>query len=228
MALARPEHSERSTYGLRLTRTAQLIPERTSRSAWHAPQGSSPRQENLSPVDDADRELWERMGGLLSPPRRETSGAGSGTRKAHHSTAIEGNTLVPKEVEQLLAQGRAAGNRLLMEYTEVRGYADAAERVYGQAIRAVAGAPMSSVSKRYEASISRPCSRSATGATSRRNRTRLPAASVGSISSMRNLTTPGSAPAREPSVPPAGPPPRSGRSSCRSRQGESRRRRPRS
>lgn len=54
--------------------------------------------------------------------------------EAHHSTAIEGNTLVLKQVEQLLAEGRAVGNKELSEYLEVRGYADAANWVYGQAI----------------------------------------------------------------------------------------------
>ncbi|MDN5750915.1 MAG: hypothetical protein L0H64_20805 [Pseudonocardia sp.] len=39
-----------------------------------------------------------------------------------------------KQVEQLLAEGRAVGNRELSEYLEVKGYADAAEWVYGQAI----------------------------------------------------------------------------------------------
>lgn len=39
-----------------------------------------------------------------------------------------------KQVEQLLSEGRAVGNKQLAEYLEVRGYADAASWVYGQAI----------------------------------------------------------------------------------------------
>ena len=54
--------------------------------------------------------------------------------EAHHSTAIEGNTLVLKQVEALLAEGRAIGNKALSEYLEVRGYADAADWVYGQGV----------------------------------------------------------------------------------------------
>ncbi len=38
-----------------------------------------------------------------------------------------------KQVEELLAEGRAIGNKELSEYLEVRGYADAADWVYGQA-----------------------------------------------------------------------------------------------
>jgi Fic family protein len=41
---------------------------------------------------------------------------------------------VLKQVEQLLSEGRAVGNKQLAEYLEVRGYADAASWVYGQAI----------------------------------------------------------------------------------------------
>ena len=54
--------------------------------------------------------------------------------EAHHSTAIEGNTLVLKQVERLLEEGRAVGSKELREYMEVRGYADAADWVYRQAI----------------------------------------------------------------------------------------------
>jgi Fic family protein len=41
---------------------------------------------------------------------------------------------VLKQVEQLLEEGRAVGNKELREYMEVRGYADAANWVYGQAL----------------------------------------------------------------------------------------------
>ncbi|MCL2316862.1 MAG: Fic family protein [Actinomycetia bacterium] len=51
----------------------------------------------------------------------------------HHSTAIEGNTLVFREVESLLETGRAVGAKNLKDYLEVLGYADAAAWVYRQA-----------------------------------------------------------------------------------------------
>jgi hypothetical protein len=47
---------------------------------------------------------------------------------------LEGNTLVLKQVEALLADGRAVGDKELREYMEVRGYADAASWVYGKAL----------------------------------------------------------------------------------------------
>lgn len=79
-------------------------------------------------------ELRDRLGGLPSPDEADGIWRGIWLEEAHHSTAIEGNTLVLKQVEQLLAEGRAVGNKELSEYLEVRGYADAADWVYGQGI----------------------------------------------------------------------------------------------
>jgi hypothetical protein len=79
-------------------------------------------------------ELREGLGGLPSPLEAEGIWRGIWLEEAHHSTAIEGNTLVLKQVELLLAEGRAVGNKELREYLEVQGYARAAEWVYGQAM----------------------------------------------------------------------------------------------
>jgi Fic family protein len=72
---------------------------------------------------------------LPSPEDAQGIWRGIWLEEAHHSTAIEGNTLVLKQVEQLLDEGRAVGNKELSEYLEVRGYADAANWVYGHGIR---------------------------------------------------------------------------------------------
>jgi fido (protein-threonine AMPylation protein) len=79
-------------------------------------------------------ELRDRLGGLPSPVEAEGIWRGIWLEEAHHSTAIEGNTLVLKQVELLLAEGRAVGNKELREYVEVRGYATAADWVYGHGI----------------------------------------------------------------------------------------------
>lgn len=55
--------------------------------------------------------------------------------EAHHSTAIEGNTLVLREVERLLEDGRAVGSKELKDYMEVLGYGEAARWVYTQALQ---------------------------------------------------------------------------------------------
>jgi len=70
----------------------------------------------LPPLEQA-RPLWDNLWHL----------------DVHHSTAIEGNTLVMREVAALLDQGRAVGAKELKDYLEVLGYADAATWVYQQA-----------------------------------------------------------------------------------------------
>ncbi|MPY97431.1 MAG: hypothetical protein GEU97_05430 [Actinophytocola sp.] len=85
-------------------------------------------------LDDAVGELRERLGGLPTPTEAEDIWADLWHREAHNSTAIEGNTLVLREVERLLEEGRAVGAKPLRDYMEVRGYADATSWVYGQAI----------------------------------------------------------------------------------------------
>ncbi len=84
-------------------------------------------------LEDALVELRERLGGLPTPKESETIWSDIWHLEAHHSTALEGNTLALREVEQLLDRGRAVGAKPLKEYIEVTGYADAARWVYTQA-----------------------------------------------------------------------------------------------
>src|SRR5919109_434034 len=80
-------------------------------------------------------ELQSRLGGLPSPEEAEGIWTDVWYQEAHNSTALEGNTLILKEVEALLGEGRAVGRRELKDYLEVKGYAAAAEWVYGQATK---------------------------------------------------------------------------------------------
>ncbi|MFT4229634.1 MAG: Fic family protein [Microbacterium sp.] len=73
-------------------------------------------------------------GGLPKPDEAKTLWDHLWHLEAHHSTAIEGNTLVLREVERLLEEGRAVGAKGLKDYMEVLGYADAARWVYQQAV----------------------------------------------------------------------------------------------
>jgi len=75
-------------------------------------------------------ELREQLGGLPAPHEAQTIWHEIWLDETHHSTAIEGNTLVLEQVARLLDEGRAVGNKELREYMEVRGYANAAEWVY--------------------------------------------------------------------------------------------------
>jgi Fic family protein len=85
-------------------------------------------------LDRALAELNQRYGGLPNPKEAQAIWDDIWHQEAHHSTALEGNTLVLREVEALLDSGRAVGAKSLREYNEVRGYADAAKWVYGQAL----------------------------------------------------------------------------------------------
>ncbi len=95
--------------------------------------GRPSRQAVYQRLEEAVADLRDRLGGLPSPAEAEDIWTAIWYQEAHHSTALEGNTLVLQQVELLLAEGRAVGNKELREYMEVRGYADAARWVYGQA-----------------------------------------------------------------------------------------------
>lgn len=96
--------------------------------------GRPSREEVFTRFATQVGELGERLGGLPSPVEARSIWTGIWYEEAHNSTAIEGNTLVLKQVEVLLAEGRAVGSKQLREYNEVKGYADAADWVYRQAI----------------------------------------------------------------------------------------------
>lgn len=85
-------------------------------------------------LDTHVADLHDRLGGLPSPTEAEGIWHEIWLEEAHHSTAIEGNTLVLRQVEKLLDEGRAVGNKELREYMEVQGYAAAANWVYGRGI----------------------------------------------------------------------------------------------
>ena len=95
---------------------------RPSRQAIYEPSGAAVNDlETIGclPTTEEARDIWE----------------GIWEEEAHHSTAIEGNTLVRREVQLLLFEKRVVGSKSLKEYLEVQGYADAALWVYGQAVK---------------------------------------------------------------------------------------------
>lgn len=85
-------------------------------------------------LEKALAELNQRYGGLPDPREAQAIWDDIWHLEAHHSTALEGNTLVLRQVQMLLDQGRAVGAKPLKEYNEVQGYADAARWVYRQAL----------------------------------------------------------------------------------------------
>jgi hypothetical protein len=98
------------------------------------PRGRPSRAAIHSRLDEQVSELRARLGSLPSPEEAEGIWTDIWYQEAHHSTAIEGNTLVRRQVELLLKEGRLVGDKQLREYLEVQGYADAAKWVYGQGL----------------------------------------------------------------------------------------------
>ncbi|MGH2763268.1 MAG: Fic family protein [Thermoleophilaceae bacterium] len=96
------------------------------------PRGRPTRSAILARFD-ALREDLDRLGGVPAPDRADEAWDEIWRADVHHSTAIEGNTLSPREVAALLETGEAIGRHDLSEYVEVRAYADAAMWAYGQA-----------------------------------------------------------------------------------------------
>ncbi|MCL4446046.1 MAG: Fic family protein [Actinobacteria bacterium] len=114
--------------------------------------GRPSRQHIYQRLEEGIAELRVRMGGLPSPSEAAGIWTSIWYQEAHHSTALEGNTLVITQVEALLAEGRAVGNKELREYMEVTGYAEAAKWVYGQALEPGAWtsqAPLTMTEVRY-------------------------------------------------------------------------------
>jgi Fic family protein len=105
----------------------------TSSSHERAPRGRPSRaaiyRRFATAIDDLGR-----YGGLPTPLEAKQLWDDVWHLEAHHSTALEGNTLVLREVEQLLEEGRAVGSKELKDYMEVLGYSEAARWVYQQGV----------------------------------------------------------------------------------------------
>lgn len=75
--------------------------------------------------------MKNRFGGLPTRMEAESIWRDIWREEAHNSTAIEGNTLIQREVDELLERGVTGARRKeLTEYLIVRGYATAADWVY--------------------------------------------------------------------------------------------------
>ena len=96
--------------------------------------GGRPARRDIYAQFKAALAELDSYGGLPQPDDAKALWDGLWVLEAHHSTALEGNTLVLAEVERLLEEGRAVGAKELKDYMEVQGYANAAHWVYEQAI----------------------------------------------------------------------------------------------
>jgi len=101
------------------------------------PMGKPGRPSRRSIYRQLDRAVDElaNVGGLPLPAEAEGIWEGIWVEETHNSTAIEGNTLVQRQVQLLLEEGKAVGSKDLAEYLEVQSYGEAALWVYRQAHR---------------------------------------------------------------------------------------------
>ncbi len=81
--------------------------------------GRPSRDQIYRRLDEAIEELRQGMGGLPAPAEAQGIWTDIWYREAHNSTALEGNTLLLRQVEVLLREGRAVGDKELKEYMEV-------------------------------------------------------------------------------------------------------------
>ena len=95
------------------------------------PRGRPSRDTIYAQLDALLDDLQHRLGGLPTFTESKYVWQDIWHLEAHHSTALEGNTLVLREVETLLDHNQPVGGKPLREYMEVRGYGDAAQWVYG-------------------------------------------------------------------------------------------------
>jgi hypothetical protein len=88
-------------------------------------------QEVLNLLDEEVGLLKGSLGGLPRAVEADEILHAIWLDDVHNSTAIEGNTMTRAQVKDLVERGRASAR--LIENLEVKGYADAADRVYRHA-----------------------------------------------------------------------------------------------
>jgi hypothetical protein len=97
-----------------------------------ATRGRPSRESVLKDLDQAKAGLVE-VGGLPKPEEAQAIWQGIWHEETHHSTAMEGNTMLLSQVRILLEEKRAVGDKEFKEYLEIQAYAEAAQWVYAQA-----------------------------------------------------------------------------------------------
>jgi Fic family protein len=99
------------------------------------PAGRPSLDHVLKRLTETNLALRQQLGGLPSSIQAGEIWKDIWLEETHHSTAIEGNTLTPRELYQLVEHGIATGSKELVHYLEVQGYAQAAKWIYEQAVQ---------------------------------------------------------------------------------------------
>lgn len=96
--------------------------------------GGRPSLQILLNKLSEEARILKRTGGLPSSIEASEIWKDIWLEETHHSTALEGNTLTPRELYRLVEQDRVTGNKEMRYYLEIQGYAQAAKWVYEQAV----------------------------------------------------------------------------------------------
>ena len=91
-----------------------------------------PLLESLTQTGEA---FFRQSGGLPPSVEANTVWKDIWLEETHHSTALEGHTLTPREISELVEHRLASGSKELVHYLAVEGYARTAKWVYEQAVR---------------------------------------------------------------------------------------------
>lgn len=98
------------------------------------PPGRPSLHQILQRLTETNEALRQQLGGLPPSVQANDIWKDIWLEETHHSTALEGNTLTPRELFELVEHGLATGSKDLVYYLEVQGYAQAARWVYEQAV----------------------------------------------------------------------------------------------
>ncbi len=98
------------------------------------PGGRPSLEKILQRLTETNQALHQQLGGLPSSIQAHDIWKDIWLEETHHSTALEGNTLTPRELYQLVEHGVVTGSKELVHYLEVQGYAEAARWIYEQAV----------------------------------------------------------------------------------------------
>ena len=103
-----------------------VVAEESERTGLRADLGRPSRIAVFDRFNQAVAELHSSVGGLPLPIEGEEIWADIWYEETHNSTALEGNTLILKEVKTLLDEKRVVGDKEFRAYLEVQGYSEAA------------------------------------------------------------------------------------------------------
>jgi hypothetical protein len=110
-----------------------MITSSNKASLEEAVAGGRPTRQSVHERLEHEVAALAKVGGLPAPEEAAEIWRSIWIFETHNSTALEGNTLLLRQVEVLLKRGDPVGGKPLKDYLEVEGYATAARTIYERA-----------------------------------------------------------------------------------------------